>query len=46
MVGLKMAEVYRGLRLLVLPSDGAGGVNPLNLEQAMKLFEVRKEGRP
>jgi regulator of protease activity HflC (stomatin/prohibitin superfamily) len=46
MVGLKMAEVYRGLQLLVLPSDGAGGVNPLNLEQAMKLLEVRKESRP
>ena len=33
MVGLKMAEVYKGLEVLVLPSDGANGVNPLNLEQ-------------
>src|SRR5262249_44697272 len=35
MVGLKMAEVYKGLEILVLPSDGANGVNPLNLEQTM-----------
>ncbi len=42
MVGLKMAEVYKGLEILILPSDGANGVNPLNLEQTMKLFEVKK----
>jgi regulator of protease activity HflC (stomatin/prohibitin superfamily) len=42
MVGLKMAEIYKGIELLVLPSDGANGVNPLNLEQTMKLFEVKK----
>src|SRR5205823_5338800 len=33
MVGLKMAEVYKGLELIVLPSDGPNGVNPLNLER-------------
>lgn len=44
MVGLKMAEVYKGFELIVLPSDGSNGVNPLNLEQALKLFEVKKEG--
>ena len=42
MVGLKMADVYKGLEVLVLPSDGANGVNPLNLDQTMKLFEVKK----
>jgi regulator of protease activity HflC (stomatin/prohibitin superfamily) len=42
MVGLKMAEVYKGLEIVVLPSDGANGVNPLNLEQTMKLFGIRK----
>jgi hypothetical protein len=42
MVGLKMADVYKGLEILVLPSDGANGVNPLNLEQTMKLFEIKK----
>lgn len=43
MVGLKLAEVYRGLELVVLPSDGAGGVNPLDLERTMQLLEVRRE---
>lgn len=47
MVGLKLAEVYKGLELVVLPSDGAGGVNPLDLERTMKLLEVRRgEGKP
>ncbi|MBI3302150.1 MAG: SPFH domain-containing protein [Deltaproteobacteria bacterium] len=42
MVGLKMAEVYKGVELIVLPSDGAGGINPLNLEQTMKLLNVKE----
>jgi hypothetical protein len=42
MVGLKLAEVYKGLELVVLPSDGAGGVNPLDLERTMKLLEVKR----
>ncbi len=41
LVGLQMAEVYRGLRVLILPSDGQGGLNPLNLEQTLKNFELR-----
>jgi regulator of protease activity HflC (stomatin/prohibitin superfamily) len=44
MVGLKMADVYKGIDLLVLPSDGPGGVNPLNLEQTLKLLETRRDG--
>jgi regulator of protease activity HflC (stomatin/prohibitin superfamily) len=44
MVGLKMAEVYRGLNIIVLPSDGVGGVNPLDLGNALELFDVRKGG--
>jgi regulator of protease activity HflC (stomatin/prohibitin superfamily) len=44
MVGLKMADVYKGLDLIVLPSDGRGGVNPLDLDNALKLFDVRKGG--
>jgi len=44
MVGLKMADVYKGLEVIVLPSDGAGGVNPLDLGRSMKLFEVRGGG--
>lgn len=42
MVGLKMAEVYKGVEIIVLPSDGPNGVNPLNLDQTMKLLEVKK----
>ncbi|MBU4318952.1 MAG: SPFH domain-containing protein [Proteobacteria bacterium] len=44
MVGLKMADVYKGLDLIVLPSDGIAGVNPLNLDKTLKLFDVRKGG--
>lgn len=44
MVGLKMADVYKGLDLIVLPSDGRGGVNPLDLDNALELFDVRKGG--
>jgi regulator of protease activity HflC (stomatin/prohibitin superfamily) len=41
LVGLQMAEVYRGLQVLILPSDGQGGLNPLDLEQTLRNFELR-----
>ena len=41
MVGLKLAEVYKGLELVILPSDGVSGVNPLDLERTMRLLEVK-----
>ncbi|MDP2647038.1 MAG: SPFH domain-containing protein [Desulfobacterales bacterium] len=44
MVGLKMADAYKGLDVIILPSDGPDGVNPLNLDKALKLFDVRKGG--
>lgn len=44
MVGLKMADAYKGLDIIVLPSDGPNGVNPLNLNNALELFDVRKGG--
>jgi len=44
MVGLKMADVYKGLDVIILPSDGPSGVNPLDLDNALKLFDVRKGG--
>ena len=40
LVGLKMAEVYKGLDLIMLPSSGPNGVNPLDLEQSLKIFGV------
>jgi PP-loop superfamily ATP-utilizing enzyme len=42
MVGLKMAEVLKGLNVIVLPSDGKDGYNPLDLRDALTLFEVKK----
>ena len=44
MVGLKMADAYKGLDVIVLPSYGPHGVNPLNLNNALQLFDVRKGG--
>jgi len=44
MVGLKMAEAYKSLDTIILPSDGPQGVNPLDLNKTLKLFDVRKGG--
>ncbi|MBN2420307.1 MAG: SPFH domain-containing protein [Deltaproteobacteria bacterium] len=44
MVGLKMADVYKGLEVIILPSDGPSGVNPLDLDNALNLFDVREGG--
>ena len=44
MVGLKMADVYKGLQTIILPSDGPNGVNPLSLGSTLELFDVRKGG--
>lgn len=38
LVGLKMAEVMKGFEVIMLPSDGKDGVNPLNLKKMLKLF--------
>lgn len=40
-VGLEMAEVYKGLDVIILPSDGPTGVNPLDLDRTLRLFETR-----
>ncbi len=45
LVGLKMAEVYEGLEMIILSSDGPSGVNPLDLESTLEMFEVRKGGK-
>ena len=45
LVGLKMAEVYKGLDVIMLPSSGKYGINPLDLESSLRLFGVEeKEG--
>lgn len=40
-VGIKMAEVLKGVRILVLPSDGKDGVNPLDMGSLLNKLEVR-----
>ena len=42
MVGLRMAEALRGTRLIVLPTDGEGSMNPLDLKTLLKRFDVRE----
>lgn len=36
MVGLKMAEVVQNASVIVVPTDGDGGINPLNLDQLIR----------
>lgn len=42
LVGLKMAEVYKGIEVIMLPSSGQYGVNPLDLEGSLKIFGVEQ----
>jgi hypothetical protein len=44
MVGLKMADTYKGLDMVILASDGPTGVNPLDLDKTLRLFDVRRGG--
>ena len=39
-VAMKMAEVLRGLEVIVVPVGGADGFNPLDLDQMITLFGV------
>jgi len=45
LVGLKMADVYKGLDVIMLPSSGKYGINPLDLNGSLEVFgvEQRKE---
>lgn len=40
LIGLKMAEVYKGLDMILLSSSGPDGINPLNLEESLRMFGV------
>ncbi len=40
LIGLKMAEVYKGIDVIMLPSSGQYGINPLDLENSLKLFGI------
>ena len=39
LVGLEMAKVLEGVELIILPSDGEYGMNPLDLEKTRVLFD-------
>ncbi len=41
LVGMEMAEVLRGLDVILVPAGGKSGLNPLDLDQALELFDVR-----
>lgn len=41
MVGLKMADALKGTNVIIVPTDGEGGMNPLDLNQALQRFDVR-----
>jgi len=43
MVGMKMADVLSGLDVVLVPA-GKGGVNPLDLDQQLRLFDVKAAG--
>jgi regulator of protease activity HflC (stomatin/prohibitin superfamily) len=42
MVGLRMADTLRGTRIIVLPTDGEGGMNPLDLKTLLRRFDVKE----
>lgn len=41
MVGLRMADSLKGTEVIVIPSDGEGGTNPLDLGSLLKRFDVK-----
>ena len=43
LIGLKMVEVYKGLEVIMLPSSGKYGMNPLDLENSLTLFGVNEK---
>ena len=45
-VALEMAEVLEGLEVVIIPTGGAGGMNPLDLDSVTKLFGVKEESSP
>lgn len=46
LVGLRMAELYKGLRLVILPSDGEHGLNPLDLKRTFQIFQIPRSEEP
>lgn len=42
LVGLEMAKLYEGLQVIMLPSSGKNGLNPLDLNSTLKLFGIKE----
>jgi hypothetical protein len=40
MVGLRMADTLRNTKVIVLPTDGESGMNPLDLRGLLRRFDV------
>jgi regulator of protease activity HflC (stomatin/prohibitin superfamily) len=41
LVGLKMADALKGTRVIVVPTDGKDGTNPLDLGDLLRKFQVK-----
>ncbi len=42
LVGQRMADVLKGIKVIIVPSSGAGATNPLNVADVLRQFEVGK----
>jgi regulator of protease activity HflC (stomatin/prohibitin superfamily) len=42
MVGQRLADVLKGIKVIIVPSTGQGGTNPLNIADILRQFEVGK----
>jgi regulator of protease activity HflC (stomatin/prohibitin superfamily) len=42
LVGLRMADALRSTKVIVLPTDGEAGTNPLDLRSLLKRFDVKE----
>jgi hypothetical protein len=40
MVGLRMADTLKNTKVIVLPTDGESGMNPLDLRTLLRRFDV------
>ena len=41
MVGQKLADLMKGVRVIIVPSTGQGSTNPLNMSELLRQFEVK-----
>jgi regulator of protease activity HflC (stomatin/prohibitin superfamily) len=41
MVGQKLADLMKGVRVIIVPSTGQGSTNPLNISELLRQFEVK-----